>query len=201
MTQATTQIVLDQELIPPPAAYARLQRWVDVVDGVLVAIGSTMLFALMCLVVADVTRRYLFNAPISWSYEVINNYLMPGLFFFAVSHTLKAHSHVAVDILHNYVSDRVRYVFEAIGSVLAVPVFALCAWVAAGITLKEFHDNAVSTTGLPIPSWTISILFPIGFGMLTLRTVLNAAGYLATLATGREYQALPPISGTEEGAE
>lgn len=201
MTDATGNAVLEEQLLRPPAAYAFLRRWADAVDGVLVAIGSTMLFALMCLVVADVSLRYLFNAPLQWSYEVINNYLMPGLFFFAVSHTLKAHSHVAVDILHNYVGSRVRYVFETIGTLLAVPVFGLCAWVAALNTLKEFHDNAVATSGLPVASWTISIFFPIGFGMLTVRLALHAAGYLATLATGREYQELPPVSGTEEGAE
>jgi TRAP-type C4-dicarboxylate transport system permease small subunit len=184
-----------------PVFYTRLRRWIDAIDGVLVTIGSAMLFLLMLLVVADVGRRYLFNAPISWSYEVINNYLMPGLFFFAVSHTLKAHSHVAVDILHNYVGRRTRYVFEAIAMTLAAPAFALCTWVATGNTIHEFQTAAEATTGLPVPSWTISIAFPIGFGMLTLRVVLNAVGYIATLLTGREFKELPPISGTEEGAE
>ncbi len=185
----------------PPPAYARMRRWVDAIDGVLVALGSAMLFALMCLVVADVARRYLFNAPIAWSYEVINNYLMPGLFFFAVSHTLKAHSHVAVDIVQNYVRPRLRYALEAIGTMLALPAFALCTWVAAGHTWTEFATAAVSSTGLPVPSWTVSVAFPIGFGMLTLRLALNAAGYAATLITGRAFQDLPPVSGTEGGAE
>ena len=35
------------------------------------------------------------------------------LFFFAASHTLKAHAHVAVDYVHNYVGRRTRYVLEA----------------------------------------------------------------------------------------
>jgi len=67
--------------VATPAWYPRLRRGVDALDGVLVSIGCLLLFALMCLVVADVGRRYLFNAPISWSYEVINHYLMPGVFF------------------------------------------------------------------------------------------------------------------------
>ena len=41
-------------------------------------------------------------------------------------------------------------------------------------------------------------MLPIGFGMLTLRLVLNAIGYIATLVSGRELKPLPPISGTEE---
>ncbi|MBL8344094.1 MAG: TRAP transporter small permease [Rubrivivax sp.] len=184
-----------------PPLYRRLRRWVDAVDGALVAIGCTMLFLLMCLVVADVGRRYVFNAPIAWSYEVINHYLMPGLFFLAVSHTLKAHAHVAVDILHNYVGRKTRYVFEAIAMTLAVPVFAYATWLAAGKTLLEMHTAAESSSGLAVPSWTVSIVFPIGFGMLTLRLALHAAGYIGTLATGRRFKELPPISGTQEGAE
>jgi TRAP-type C4-dicarboxylate transport system permease small subunit len=175
-----------------------LRRAIDTIDNVLMAIGCLMLFALMFVVVADVTLRYLFNAPLAWSYEVISSYLMPGLFFMAASHTLKAHAHVAVDIVHNYVSRRTRYVFEALCSAAAVPVFALCTVVSAGVTAKDFVAGAASTSGLALPTWTISLMLPIGFGMLTLRLALNAIDYIATLVTGREVAALPAISGSEE---
>lgn len=197
MSTATNTVTTSEA----PAFYRRLRRAIDAIDSVLVAIGCTMLFTLMCLVVADVGRRYLFNAPIAWSYEVINNYLMPGLFFMTVSHALKAHSHVAVDILHNYVQRRTRYVFEAIAMTFAVPVFAYATWLAAGKTLVDLRTAAEASSGLAVPSWTVSIVFPIGFGMLTLRLALHAAGYIGTLATGRRFKELPPISGTEVGAE
>ncbi len=184
-----------------PAWYGRLRRAADAIDGVLVSLGCLLLFALMCLVVADVGRRYLFNAPIGWSYEVINHYLMPGVFFYTVSHTLKAHSHVAVDIVHNYVGQRTRYVFETIGTLLALPVFALATWLAASKTWDDFRTAAEASSGLAVPTWSISVVLPIGFGMLTLRLALNAIGYVAALASGHPVQALPPISGTEEGAE
>lgn len=175
-----------------------LRRAIDAIDNLLMVIGGAMLFALMCVVVADVTLRYLFNAPLQWSYQVISSYLMPGLFFMAVSHTLKAHAHVAVDIVHNYVSRRTRYVFEMICSAVATPVFALCAVVSAQNTWKDFTDAAVSTSGLALPTWTVSVMLPVGFGMLTLRLALNAIGYAATVFSGREQAPLPPISGTEE---
>ena len=178
--------------------YNRLRRVVDRIDDVLMVIGCLMLFALMFVVVGDVVLRYLFNAPLQWSYEVISSYLMPGLFFFAASHTLKAHAHVAVDIVHNYVERRTRYVLEAVTSVLAAPVFLLCTVVSARNTWADLTTSATSTSGLALPTWTISVMLPIGFGMLTLRLVLNAIGYIATLVSGRELKPLPPISGTEE---
>ena len=189
---------MERPVSAPAGLYGRVRRVVDAIDTLLMAIGGAMLFALMLVVVADVALRYLFNAPLQWSYEVISSYLMPGLFFLAASHTLKAHGHVSVDILHNYVTRRSRYVLEALISVLAVPAFLLCTVVSAQRTLADYATAATSTSGLGLPTWTISLLLPIGFGMLTLRLALNAFGYLATLLTGREMAALPPISGTEE---
>lgn len=178
-----------------------IRRAIDAIDNAVMFVGCAMLFALMCIVVADVSMRYLFNAPLQWSYEVISSYLMPGLFFFAVSHTLKAHAHVSVDILHNYVSTRSRYAFEAIGSTVAVPAFAICTWVSARNSWNDFTSAAVSTSGLGVPTWTVSLMLPIGFGLLTTRLALNAVGYLRSLLSGRPVIPLPPIAGTEEHAE
>ncbi len=178
--------------------FGGLRRAIDLIDDALMVLGCGMLFALMCVVVADVSLRYLFNAPLQWSYQVISSYLMPGLFFLAVSHTLKSHGHVAVDILHNHISRRARYTLELITSLAALPVFALCTVVSAQHTWKDFTSQAVSTSGLATPTWTVSVLLPLGFGMLTLRLALNALGYAATLASGRDAAPLPPISGAEE---
>ena len=187
--------------VAEPAGYGAMRRVIDAIDAVLMAIGCLMLFALMLVVVADVTLRYLFNAPLQWSYQVISSYLMPGLFFMAVSHTLKSNAHVAVDILHNYVSARMRYVFAAVCNALATPVFALCTVVSAQNTLNDFLTAAESTSGLAVPTWTVSLMLPLGFGMLTLRLAINAFGYFASLVAGRGLVALPPISGTEELTE
>lgn len=190
--------------LPPDdsrGAYFQLRRALDVVDGGLIAIGSLMLFALMCVVMADVSMRYLFNAPLQWSYEVISVFLMPGLFFLAVSHTLKSHSHVAVDIVHNYISPKSRYVLQAIVSVIAMPAFAIATWYSAGVTLNDFETGAVSSSGLAVPTWTTSLFLPVGFGLLTVRLFLDSIGYIMTLSFRRTVLQLPPISGTEDAEE
>ena len=184
--------------VPIAKAVAGVRRAVDLIDTALMIVGCAMLFALMVIVVCDVALRYLFNSPLQWSYEIVSSYLMPGLFFFAASHTLKAHVHVSVDIVHNYVARNTRFLLEALTSTLATPVFALCAVVSAERTLEDFRTAAASTSGLALPTWSISLMLPIGFGMLTVRLALSAIGYVATLVSGRELQPLPPISGTEE---
>lgn len=181
-----------------PLVYNRVSRIVGWLDTALLSVGCLMLFTLMMVVVADVTLRYLFNAPLIWAHEIISSYLMPGLFFMVASHTLKSGAHVCVDILHNYLGRRTRYVLETLSCTLAAPIFGLATWVSAQNTWKDFQADAVSSSGMELPTWTISLMLPVGFGMLTLRLALHAVGYLGTLATGRELKGLPAISGTEE---
>lgn len=181
-----------------PTLYERCGRVVVLIDAALMAVGCLMLFAMMLVVVADVTLRYVFNAPLVWSHEVIASYLMPGLFFMAASHTLSANAHVCVDILHNYVGRSTRYVFEAISCTLVMPIFGLAAWVSGQNTWQDLQAGAVSSSGMELPTWTISVMLPIGFGLLTLRLALHAWGYIGTLVSGHEMKRLPAISGTEE---
>ncbi len=182
----------------PFPVYDRLRRVVDVIDNAVLAVGCLMLFALMLVVVADVSLRYLFNAPLTWAFEIISSYLMPGLFFLAASHTLKSNAHVCVDILHNYVGRTTRYVFEALSSVLATPIFGLATIVSAQNTWQDLQSGAASSSGMELPTWTISLMLPLGFGLLTLRLTLHAIGYIGTLVSGRVMKHLPAISGTEE---
>lgn len=167
------------------------------IDTLAAYLACVMLFVLMLVVVADVSLRYLFNAPLSWSYDTISLFLLPGVFFLSVSYTLSTHGHVSVDILHNYVSQRTRYVFEVLTSAIAAPAFVFIAWIAAQKTWNDWVLGTYLTSGLEVPTWAVSFLLPLGFGLLAVRSLLNVWGYLATLITDEPWIALPPISGTE----
>ena len=67
-----------------------------------------------------------------------------------------------------------------------------------GSLMEMAGDNPsmLSTSG--VPTWSISLMLPVGFGMLTLRLALHTFGYVGTLWSGRDLKALPAISGTEE---
>lgn len=57
------------------------ERALQAVEKFGVGLAGLLMLAIMFVVVADVALRYLFNAPLSWSYELISVYLMVGLFF------------------------------------------------------------------------------------------------------------------------
>mgnify|MGYP000856157679 CR=1 FL=1 len=197
--QPAPQPVVEARHAGLAALHARWRAAQDALDTALMSVGAVLMLAMMLLVVADVSLRYLLNAPLAWSYEVITSYLMPGVFFLAVSHTLEVHAHVAVDLLHQRMRQRLRLAVHAVLAVLAAPVFAFATLVAAKRTWAEFAAGDVATSGLGVPSWSVSMLLPLGFGLLALRLLLDAAGFAGTLLTGRTWAELPPLSGTEEG--
>lgn len=181
--------------------YDRLQAAIDAIDAIAVAVACVLLFSLMFIVVWDVAMRYAFNAPISWSYEIVSNFLMPGLFFLSVSHTLRANAHVSVDVIHNYLPDRTRFVLEAISHLLSTPVFATVTYFAAMQTLEQFQSADRLASGLELPTWTTTVLLPAGFGLLTLRALLKAIGFAASIGAREPLTALPALSGAEENYE
>lgn len=163
-----------------------------------ITIAGIFLFAIMLVVVTDVVMRYFFNAPLSWSYELISLYLMVGLFFFTLSDALAHHTHVAVDILHHYLPDRMRHGAELIGYVLATPVFAAICYLSAVTTWESYQGGDVLAGHIPWPTWLAQICVPLGVGVLALRMALRAFGHTVSFATGRPLIELPPVSGTEE---
>ncbi len=181
--------------------YQRLEATIDAIDGIAVTIACLLLMTLMFVVVADVGMRYLFNAPLTWSYEVIEYFLMPGLFFLAVSHTLGASAHVSVDIIHNYLPQPKRYILEALSHAMSTPIFAMATWFAALQTIAQFDSGMRLANGLELTTWSTSFLLPLGFGLLTLRALLKTIGYATSIGATVPLTRLPAISGSEEAQQ
>jgi TRAP-type C4-dicarboxylate transport system permease small subunit len=163
-------------------------------------VAGVLMFAIMMVVVIDVVMRYFFNAPLSWSYELISLYLMVGLFFFALSDTLAHDAHVAVDILHLYMTKRLRHAAEFVGYLLATPVFAAIFYLSVITTWESFQGGDVLAGHIPWPTWLAQICVPLGVGVLVLRMALRAAGHLVSFTADRSVIALPPVSGVEEAS-
>jgi TRAP-type C4-dicarboxylate transport system permease small subunit len=179
-------------------ALQRCDQVLRAIEKAGVAVAGLLMFMIMLVVVTDVVARYFFNSPLEWSYELISLYLMVGLFFFALSDTLANNAHVAVDILHLYMPERIRHAAEFVGYLLATPVFAAIFYMALLNTLDAYKGGDVLAGHIPWPTWLSSICVPIGVGVTVLRMAYRAVGHALSFAAGRSIIALPPVSGMEE---
>jgi len=170
-------------------------------EALLATIASVVLAAVMTIVATDVVMRYGFNRPFGWSYDLVSLYFTLVLFYFCLSRAFSAHAHVAVDILHYYVSARTRRVFALMTCVIAAPLFAAIAAVTFQRAVDAFARHDIIEGAIEWPTWAYLALAPLGTALLTLRLLADAAAHAVALGGGPELIPLPPLARSDEGID
>jgi len=170
----------------------RVSRWLSRIEWVLSTLAAIAMFAVMIVVMLDVTMRYVFAAPLGWSYEIISLYLMVAVFFLALGDTLHHHDHIAIDLLLPYMPVRLRHAGETIGYALTTVVIALIAWEAWERMASAIENREVMPTIIPWPTWIAYLFVVVGSVSLALRAAYRTAGHLASTIAGRALVELPP---------
>jgi TRAP-type C4-dicarboxylate transport system permease small subunit len=181
--------------------YERLERSLTAVEAALSLLASVILFAIMLIVAADVGMRYLLNQPFAWSYDLVSQYLVLAIFYFCLSRGFATHVHVGVDILHYYVSPRVRRLFALIACIVSAPLFAAISAACFRRAWAAFANDDVIAGAIAWPTWVTIVLVPIGTGLLTLRLVVSGAAHLVAIAGGPSLITLPALARSDEGLD
>lgn len=178
-------------------ALPRLSRLLSSVEWVLSTLAAVAMFAVMIVVIFDVTMRYVFAAPLAWSYDIISLYLMVAVFFLALGDTLHHHGHIAIDLLQPHMPVRLRHIGETIGYVLTTVLVAMIAWEGWERTATAFANSEVTPTVIQWPTWPAYALVVIGSLSLALRAAYRTIGHLASAIAGHALVELPPPPETE----
>ena len=182
------------------SALDRADRILSAIERAWMLAAALMMLVIMLASTADVAMRYLFNAPIAALYDLISLYLMPGMFFLALSDTLRVNGHVCVDLLHARMSPRARHGALLGGYALVSVIFAFMTWAACGRMAEAWRNDEVLAGAIQWPTWVASLSVTLGFALVWLRVLHRFAGHGLSLLTGVSAIPLPPISGAE-GAE
>jgi TRAP-type C4-dicarboxylate transport system permease small subunit len=143
-----------------------LEKTIYPVSRFLHRFAQVVIVLMVILTVTDVCLRYIFNNPITGSYEV-TEFMMAVLVFASVGFTMSVKDHVSVDLVVTKLPDRVRALLEAITCLLAFGLFALAAWrnvLHAGTTWER---NDV-TAELFIPVSPFVLFVALGLAVLSL---------------------------------
>jgi TRAP-type C4-dicarboxylate transport system permease small subunit len=158
------------------------------------------MFAVMITVILDVTMRYVFAAPLAWSYDLISLYLMVAVFFLALGDTLHHHGHIAIDLLQPHMPVRLRHLGETIGYALTTVLVAMIAWEAWERMATAFTNSEVTPTVIQWPTWPAYLFVVVGSLSLMLRAAYRTVGHLASAIAGHALVELPPPPETELSA-
>ena len=168
-----------------------LPHWMNRFERISRFVAVVCLMAVMLIVFTDVAARYLIHAPLPWSYDLIGMYLMPALFYLALSDTLAAHHHVAVDLLRPHMPRWLARSFEAFGSSAMAAVFLLIVQIYGQSSWEKFESDAMVLSSIQWPAWIPDAIVVVGTLTISLRLVGRAVGHLLSLATGREFVEVP----------
>jgi len=123
------------------------------------AIISLLLFTIMFNI--EVALRYFFNAPTSWSQDVIGIATLVVVFLGLPYVTMKK-SHVTIDILVTQLKPGAAKVFNVIARMTTVAVLAYAAYIVGGEAMKQFTRGTMTASSIPIPKWPLLSIMVVG---------------------------------------
>ena len=143
-------------------------------------LGSLLIFAMTFAVVADVTGRYLFNAPINGTAEMVTIAVVAVLYL-QLSYTLRSGRMTRSDAFFGrLVTSRPRIgnalglVFNAAGVCLAAAI-VMGAWPKFLAAWREgYYVGDIDV--FSFPEWPLILIIFLGCGLLGLQFLLLALG-------------------------
>lgn len=123
-------------------------------------LGAFSLFVMMCLTVADVLGRYVFNAPITGTFE-LTEFMVLILIFSFLAHAQAKKVHVTVDLFLSRFSKRFRVYVELFNHTLSLALMVLITWIGA-LRALELKQVAEASPNLGIPTYPFAFFLVFG---------------------------------------
>jgi TRAP-type mannitol/chloroaromatic compound transport system permease small subunit len=143
----------------------RISQWTG-------ALAAWLVVPLLLVVVFEVFRRHVLNAPTAWGYDT-SWMLFAAQFLIGGAYTLLHKGHIRIDIVYNILSERAKLIFDLLVYLI---IFMIPALLFTGFGIKFAADawlsgEKLSTTNWFFPSGPPRSLIPIGFFLLALQCI------------------------------
>ena len=139
-----------------------------VISNILVSIASIALFVMMIFTAADVVGRYIFNAPIAGTLELVE-YLMAIIVPFSIVYCAQKRAHVAVELIVNLFPRRPRLTITFIMTFIGAIFVFIIGWQNYEY-IFEMKASQMTSAVLQIPVWPFII--PTAVGMFAFAVIL-----------------------------
>lgn len=129
-------------------------------------LSKAALLVIVFLIVADVTLRYVFNAPILGSLD-LTTLMLAVIIFSGVAYTAHVKRHVTVDVVVSKLGPRVSAVIDSITGIMAAVLLGLIIW-SSLLQANVLRIQTAVTEQLRIPLFPFELFLVFGFGLLLL---------------------------------
>jgi TRAP-type C4-dicarboxylate transport system permease small subunit len=134
-------------------------------------VAAASLVVMMVLTCADVLMRYIFNSPITGTYDLVG-LLGAVLAAFAMPYTMLQKGHVAVEILIQSLSRGKQLIIETLTHLVGVSLFLVLVWQAILLS-RDMKAAGEVTPTLLLPFYPIVYCMAVCFFGLCLAILVN----------------------------
>ncbi len=145
-----------------------LDRWLERAETTLIIL---IVLTMILLSFLQVVLRNFFSTSISWG-DIFLRHLVLWIGFIGASLAAREGKHINIDVLSKLLSAKVKRISQVIVSLFSSMV---CYFLmAASIGFVRMEQEGSSVLFAHIPTWTIQLIIPIGFGIMMFRFFVRA---------------------------
>lgn len=152
-------------------------RWVRFNHALVTLCGrlaAALFVTIAVMITYEVVARYIFLAPTIWV-EDLSLLCQIWASCLGASWLLQHQSLIRIDMLINLFGPRLRIVAE-LWSLLVIALFsAWVAWYGTEIVIESIEMGSASASMLGLPMWVTKSAIPVGFGLLFIQCLTEAA--------------------------
>lgn len=134
--------------------------------------SGALVLIMMIIIVIDVIKRHIFNAPTIWADEV-SCYLLAGIALLGSAYTLTIDGHIRVEAITRIFNEHLRWYIELIGDILSLSFLLFFSWHACKFVLKSYSTEWISPTLLRTPLYVPQFFFTIGIVWFTVQFIVK----------------------------
>jgi len=154
---------------------------VRVVNRLFTVCAGTLAIFILCVVLYDVTMRYVFSRPTIWGIDFAS-FALSYLFFMALAPALDSGFHVSVDYFNHRLGARFQRWAAVLAALLAIVFAAILFWELLDATIEEFVENNLTPTAVPIRVKWLFLIGPIGGAQMLLTACVVALETICGIA-------------------
>ena len=159
---------------------ARTDRALVPVENLANLLAAFAIFALMCLGVAQIVLRSIFNSPINGYIDLVE-LSMASMAFLGAAYCQRLGAHIRMELLIGRLRGRTLWLAEAFGLLVAMFIIGVLIWYGWGHFIRSYTLGD-TTIDAEYPVWPSKLLVPVAFGIWWLRLGVQLVGSLRMAA-------------------
>ena len=139
-------------------------------------LAAFAIFALMCLGVAQIVLRTVFNTPLTGYIDLVE-LSMASMAFLGAAYCQRLGAHIRMELLIGRLKGRALWLAESFGLLVAMFIIGVLVWFGWDHFVRSYTLGD-TTIDAEYPVWPSKLLVPIAFAIWWLRLAVQLVGSL-----------------------